>query len=176
MAPNITTTTDAALVLPVSLIGKIDVGRLLREIELLDNFLTQSTIREPGVQAKLPKTSRLLDEAISTNKLNVLVEADRQQFMKFLQTVYDKGPVLHMSFNADPSPRFTTQLVGWLRKEIHPQVLLQIGLQPNIGVGCMLRTPNHYLDLSLRQRFVKQRQRLVEHLQQEVQAGREAAK
>lgn len=155
---------ETTFVLPVSVVGRVDVGRLQRETEALHEFLQQSAIRQPGTQPKLPKTSRLLDETIQANKLNVLVEDDCKKLLKLLKDTYAHAPILHMSFGADPSPAFTQKLIAWLRTEIHPQVLLQIGLQPNIGAGCLVRTTNKYFDFSLRHRFVERRELLVKAL------------
>lgn len=151
MAPN--AQTDAYLQLPTGVITKVDVGRLLRELEALNEFLSQSSIRQPGTHMTLPRTSRLFEELVSTNKLNMLVEADRKQLTKFMKEVKNHAPVLHMSFSTDPSPQFTHKLITWLRAEIHPIVMLQIGLQPNIGAGCVVRTTNKFFDFSLRSRF-----------------------
>jgi hypothetical protein len=150
--------------LPIGIVSKVDVGRLLREVEGLDSFLQQAAIREPGTPVKLPKTSRLLDETIQTNKLNVLIEADRLRLLNFVKEVKMNAPVLHMSFSADPSPLFLQRLMTWMRSEIHPLVLLQVGLQPNIGAGCILRTTNQYFDFSLKQRFIDKREILANKL------------
>ena len=151
MAPN---STDAAtLTLPVSIVSKVDIGRLLREVQAIDSFLKQSAIREPGSPVKLPKTSRLFDEMIEVNKINVLHEDERNKLNSFLTDIRSHAPTLHMSFSADPSPAFTQRLVTWLRAEINPVALLQVGLQPNIGAGSVVRTTNKYFDFSLRTRF-----------------------
>jgi hypothetical protein len=144
---------ESVLLLPVSVVSRVDVGRLLREVESIDSFLKQSAIREPGTPVKLPRTSRLFDETVETNKLNVLHEDDRLRLHGFLTEVKSHAPTLHMSFSADPSPTFTQKLITWLRAEIHPIVLLQVGLQPNMGAGCVVRTTNKYFDFSLRSRF-----------------------
>lgn len=141
------------LQLPIGVVSMVDVGRLLREVEAIDNFLNQAVIREPGMAVKLPKTSRLFDETAQVNKLNLLHEDDRQHLQEFLKEVRQHAPVLHISFSADPSPMFTQKLITWLRSEIHPLVLLQVGLQPNMGAGCVVRTTNKYFDFSLRSRF-----------------------
>lgn len=151
MAPN--SKIDATLQLPLSVVSKVDVGRLLREVEAIDSFLNQAAIRQPGTTVKMPKTSRLFDETLEVNKLNVLHEVDRKHLTEFLTSVKAHAPMLHMSFSADPSPIFTQRLVTWLRANIHPVVLLQVGLQPNIGAGCVVRTTNKYFDFSLRTRF-----------------------
>lgn len=152
------------LALPISIVGRVDLGRLIREVQLLDEFLRQAAIREPGTAVKLPRTSRLMDEIIQINKINVLLESERQRLAQFLLEVRKHAPVLHMSFSADPSPLFTQKMITWLRREIHPFVLLQIGLQPNIGAGCVVRTTNQYFDFSLRQNFIDKRELLAQKL------------
>ena len=164
MAPNIKT-NDTYLQLPISVVSKVDVGRLYREVETIDSFLKQAAIREPGTAVKMPKTSRLFDETLEVNKLNVLHADERARLYDFLKEVKSDAPILHMSFSADPSPLFTQKLITWLRSEIHPVVLLQIGIQPNMGAGCVVRTTNKYFDFSLRSRFKDSSKTLVSLLQ-----------
>lgn len=159
---------DSFLALPYSVIGRVDVGRLLREAEALDNFLSQANLRQPGTPMAIPRISKLLDETIMGNKINVLVEEERNRLLHFLMEVYSRAPMLHISFSADPSPAFTQRLITWLRQEIHPMVLVQIGLQPNMGAGCVVRTTNKYFDFSLRQRFAEKRDVLSQRLRGEV--------
>lgn len=147
---------SAIITLPINVTGRMDVGRLVREVETLDNFLEQAAVRKPGTPMQMPKTSKLLDEMLEHNKINALVSEERQRLLHFLITVRAKAPILHISFSADPTPMFTQKLVSWLRENIHPLVLLQVGLQPNIGAGCVVRTTNKYFDLSLKQHFSKQ--------------------
>lgn len=156
--------SGASLVLPYSVVGRVDAGRLLREMQALDEFLTQAAIREPGTPMSLPKTSRLLDETILDNKLNMLRDDERSRLLRFLTDVYNGAPTIHISFSSDPSPAFLLKLVTWLRRQIHPLVLLQVGLQPNMGAGCTVRTTNKYFDFSLRHRFLEKRDTLAEYL------------
>jgi len=158
-------TTVRQLALPSSVVGPVELGRLLRELEVLDNALMQLRLRTDKT-LKLPPTSRLLDQTIELNKLKLLESADLQELQRFLLHVKAQAPVLHISFGADPSPLFTQKLVLWLRQEINPLVLLTIGLQPSIGAGCMVRTTNKYFDFSLRERFTKNRQLLISQLQE----------
>jgi hypothetical protein len=153
MAPNANTATDSYLHLPLSIVTKIDVGRLIRELDQIDAFLKGAAIREPGTPVKMPRTSRLLDETVQVNKLNLLHEDERARLIEFVTQVRTKAPIVHISFSADPSPMFTGKLITWLRSEVHPLILLQLGLQPNIGAGCVLRTTNKYFDFSLRERL-----------------------
>lgn len=153
MAPNANVATDTYLHLPLSIVTKVDVGRLIRELDQIDAFLKGAAIRQPGTAVKMPRTSRLLDETVEINKLNLLHEEDRIRLIQFVNQVRTEAPIMHISFSADPSPAFTGKLITWLRSEIHPVVLLQLGLQPNIGAGCVLRTTNKYFDFSLRERL-----------------------
>lgn len=152
--------------LPVSIVSPLDVSRLIRELEGLEANLQQLTLQKK--ELKLPKTSKLLDETIAFNKLDLLQKSDRDSFRELLQAVKEHAPLLHVSFNADPSPVFLAKLMTWLRQNIHPLVLVTIGLQPNIGAGCIIRTTNKYFDFSLGKRFEKNRTLLMEKLREEV--------
>jgi hypothetical protein len=145
--------------LPLLVVGPVDVGRLVRELEAIDNYLLQAKLR--NTESRLPRVSQLMEQTVELNKLNLLHEADRKQLQELLKTVREQAPVLHISFSADPSAVFIEKLMAWLRREIHPVVLLTIGLQPNIGAGCIVRSTNKQFDCSLRQDFLKKRDLLM---------------
>lgn len=142
----------------------VDVVRLVREIESIDEALLQLKLRKGGKEVRMPKTSQLMDQTVQLNKINLLHVADREKLLMFLTTVQAKAPVLHISFSADPSVAFIEKLTTWLRREIHPQILLTIGLQPTIGAGCMVRSTNKYFDFTLRQKFAANRELLLQKL------------
>ncbi len=150
--------------LPVLVVSPADVGRLLRELETLDATLLDRTLRKSGKEANMLKASQLMDQTVELNKLNLLHDADRLQLRQFLQNIKNRAPVLHMSFSSDPSPAFLSKLMTWLRREIHPQILVTIGLQPSIGAGCIVRSTNRHFDFSLRQDFAKKRDLLLSKL------------
>jgi hypothetical protein len=158
------TDTPKELTLPVMVAGPGDVGRLLRELALIDQTLLQLSLRNNSSEVKMPKTSRLMDLISEANKLNLLHKLDRAELEHFLTTVKEGAPVIHMSFSADPSPTFIEKLMTWLRKEIHPRVLLTIGLQPTIGAGCIVRTTNKQFDFSLREDFLSKRDLLLSQI------------
>lgn len=155
---------EQQFVLPDSIVGPVDAGRLSREMEQLDDYLRQAAIRKTGAAMQLPKTTGLLDELAEANHLNLLQAADRRRLVNFLHGLSEKAPVLHVSFAADPSPAFTAKIVHWLRQNIHPFVLVQVGLQPSIAAGCTVRTTNKYFDFSLRQHLLQNRQMLINAL------------
>ena len=154
------------LVLPLLVTSPVDVGRLLREVDALDNALMAHDVVGKDQPVKMPKTSLLIDAMIDANKLDLTDPAERKTLMTFLQTIHAKAPVLHISFSADPAPAFIEKLMTWLRREISAQLLITIGLQPNIGAGCMVRSPNKFYDFSLRKNFAKNRELLMEKLRE----------
>lgn len=145
---------QATFQIPMSVVTRSDIGRLATEAETMDNFLQAAAVRQPGDAVQIPKTSNVFDELVSLNKLNLLQPADRQILIHSLAELRTKAPTLHLSFNTDPSPVFQQRLVTWIRQQMHPYMLLQIGLQPSIGAGCMLRATSKFYDFSLKQRFI----------------------
>ena len=167
MEPKQASPPATSMKLPTLVFGVVEVRRLLREIESLDEFMQQANIRqEHGVQApQLPRVSRMLDALASENHCNLLKKPERDRLSQFLQSVASSAPSIHMSFATDPSAAFTAKIVSWLRTYIHPLVLLQIGLQPTIAAGCIVRTNNRVFDMSLRHRFEEQQAILIKSLQ-----------
>ena len=154
----------STLSLPDSVTGLTDVTRLQREADTLDEYLRQAGLRKGGDANKLPKIPIMLDDIATVNHLNLLHQADRQKLAQFLKMLQSSAPVVHMSFASEPSTEFTTKIITWLRQNIHPLLLVQVGLQPSIAAGCTLRTTNKVFDFSLRQHFLRNRQLLVDAL------------
>ena len=142
---------DAKIILPTSVISPIDIARMLHETEALDEFFRQTTIK--GQEVQIPRYSRLLDEVVSVNKLNLLDANTRTALIAILKDLHENAPVLHISFSADPPGSYIQQIVAWLRQNVHHSVLVRVGLQPNIGAGCIVRSTNKTFDFSLRNYF-----------------------
>lgn len=149
-------------VLPLTLVGDIDISRLLREINSIDDFFIAAEARTPGSGAQPPRITRLLNDVALANKYNLLKEDDRQELAARLGELKKTAPSIHISFAAEPSPKALEQVLRWLRENIHPQILLRVGLQPTIAAGCVLRTANKVFDMSLRDHLNKQEPYLVE--------------
>jgi len=150
--------------LPLGVVTIVDLSRLEQELASLEDFGLQSEIREAGKQPKLPKTSHGLEELASENGFNLLLREDCQQLIKLLKDLKDQAPVIHLSFASDPTPVFLSKIISWFRSQIHPHILLQVGLQPSIAAGCVLRTTNKYFDFSLRKHFEQKHQMLIDEL------------
>ena len=155
--------------LPALISGPTDIRHIRRELEALDQYVEQVSFREPGKQPLLPKSSRLLDLLANNNNINLLVNDERTRLSNFLIELERSAPIIHLSLASDPSAAFTAKLVAWFRTNIHPHALLQIGLQPNIVAGCMVRTSSKWFDLSLRNRFSERHELLVKAIAGNIQ-------
>ena len=165
-------------VLPVLVFGLPEVRRVRRELETLEEFIRSSEIRTPGTQPQLPRLSRVCEALATENKLNLLQPTERKQLLLFIKGVESAAPKVHISFAADPSSAFTAKMVTWVRTNVHRYALLQVGLQPNIAAGCVVRTTNKVFDFSLRERFLKTQNLLIDAFEAEAAkaAQLEAAK
>lgn len=143
--------------LPNSVISSIDVGRLLREINNLDDFFVGVKNRQPGVSMQLPRLSRQLDQLSHDNELNLLDESHRTNLKQALTAIYETAPKMHISFASEPSSKPLEEILVWLRKNIHRHTLVTVGLQPAIAAGCVVRTSNKLFDMSLRAGLEQQR-------------------
>lgn len=152
--------------LPLLAARPVDIGRLLRELELIDGVASRAKLADED-NLKLPKTSQLMDKVIELNQLDMTKSTDRELLLDLLK-LSKKAPVLHISFNSDPSPVFIEKLMDWLRREIHPLILITIGLQPSIGAGCIVRSTNKYFDFSLRKDLIGKSELLLSKIRAEV--------
>ncbi len=143
--------------MPLTVVSKVDVAKLMREIIALNDFLVGASNRTPGEPVQLPKVSRSLEQTASENQLNLIDENQRKELYSKLSSVMNKSPQIHMSFASEPSAKAVSRLLEWLRNNIDTHTLLQIGLQPNIAAGAVVRTPNLFFDLSLRH-YLKQQE------------------
>ncbi len=157
-------TRTTTLLIPTRLVSPTDLGRVLRELEALDDTLRQASLRRGGTTVNLPKTTRTLEDLSSLNKCSLLEENSRVKLLELLRQFFDNYPKIHMSFTVEPSARFVENIILWLRKNIHPQILLDIGLQPSIAAGCVVRTTNKVFDMSLRHSLRENRHFLIEKL------------
>lgn len=150
--------------LPVGIVSPTDIARLSREIESIDEFFREQAIRSGGTTNAMPRLSKLMDQLAADNQINLLDELDRSKILDLLQKLHASAPVMHISFSVDPPGAYVQKIVAWLRANIHQHILVTVGLQPNIGAGCVVRTTNKLFDFSLREFFSEKRQSFIDRL------------
>lgn len=167
-APEVTAaaqTTAFEMVLPLSVATRADLGRLARELDLVEDFFHQAAIRGGEASKTMPKVSAKLAAISEANQINLLRANDRASLKGFLARLKAKAPVVHMSFAGEASADFMASLLTWFRTNAHPYVVLHIGLQPELAAGFTMRTYSKAFDFSLRKAFDKNKDKLVSALE-----------
>lgn len=158
--------TYTDFVLPPSVVSKIDVSRLVTEAERADNELTAETVGEKIGSYEHPELvlSEQLSSFLEQNQLRLDNTNDRTELVRQLRVLKEKVPVVHMTFATIADRESLQQLVSWFRTSVHPQVVIEAGLQPALVAGAYVRTPNRVHDLSLRAALNGRHGMLVEEL------------
>jgi hypothetical protein len=159
--------TYADFILPSSIVSKIDVSRLVDEMERVDNDLTAAAVRaKTGSQESTGLVlSEQLTDFLNQNNLKPTTNHERTALIAQLRMLKDKVPVIHMTFAVAADRESLQQLTQWLRSSVHPQAVIAVGLQPALVAGVYLRTPNQVHDLSLRAMLDGNHQVLVKDLE-----------
>lgn len=164
VAPNVAVEEPRSLHLPTGIVTAGDARKLYREIMKLQDTIQTLRLRSNQPLAKLPRFGRMLEEFAAINRLNFLLPQDRDDAQAFITDVIRQAPVLRISFATETSRRFTTELIVWLRSNYDRRLLLDIGLEPTIAAGCIVRTKNKMFDFSLINHLKSQRSFLTERL------------
>jgi len=154
-----------SLKLPASLISPTDVARLIRELEQVENEFEQQKVHNPGASLVVPNLTRGLASLCQDNAIDIANDEARSALRAQMITIKNSAPVLHMTFASDAEPDVVSELTTWIRDKLHPLALITTGVQPNLVGGCVIRTPDHIYDFSLRERFHSHRSSFVEALQ-----------
>lgn len=151
------------LKLPIILASRQDITHVHRELRSFTDNIMQSIMRHDN-PVKYPAISANLRALAIENQIDLRDEEACQRLLTDLEKLKDEALSVHISFPVDPSPEVTQKLVAWLRKEVDPRIVIQVGLQPSIAAGIVMRTPNHQFDFSLRQHLYRNRAKLKEAL------------
>ena len=157
--------SDDKYILPLSVTQKIDISRLIRELNLVDDHLKQSSILKPDQKVQL-KASTKLAELINLNHINYNDQEVRTSLINWLEKLKASAPVINISFSVEADEEVVSKITQWFRREISPNCLLVVGLIPSIGVGCVVRTNNKVFDMSLKNRLKTTHNLLISRIKQ----------
>lgn len=158
---------SADFTLPPSIVSKLDITRLLSELERVDNEQTTADVRQKvGSTERAEITlSKQLSELLEQNKLSIDEGRKRSELIKKLRSLKENMPVVHMTFAVPADHESLQRLVTWWRESVHPQVVIEVGLQPALVAGVSIRTPNRVHDLSMRTALKNHHDQLVKELE-----------
>lgn len=149
------------LKLPYIIASRKDIIRLHREVRQFIDIVSQSIMRHDN-PIKYPEITDHLRAVATENQVNLRSTKHCEILLGQLESLKDKAPSVHVSFPVEPNAEILQKLVNWFRQEIDPHVVIQVGIQPTIAAGVVLRTPNKQFDFSLRQHLYRNRDKLRE--------------
>jgi len=157
---------NGQLTLPPSVVTKLDVSHLVSELEQIDNQQTADTVREKvGGQAQAGALlSEQLTDFLQQNQLTIGDGLERSELIKRVRTLKENVPIIHLTFAVAADRESLRQLVEWVRSSLHPQAVIDVGMQPALIAGVSVRTPNRVHDLSMRSVLKKNHGLLVKEL------------
>lgn len=151
---------------PASIITMHDIGRLQRELATIQAFFANAAARKAGGSISLPATSTQLENIAKQYSCNLLQAQDRDRLDKELVHIRELARPVDVSFAGIPSPLFLQKIVTWFRNNVDMDIVLNVGHEPSIASGCVVRTPRKIYDLSLGRKFANQRQVLLDAIRQ----------
>lgn len=142
--------------LPISVATRTQVVNVLRNLEdVLDKGIQNAIRANEGVDFQdLPEVSSALAEIVKENNTEVTTE-NLRKLGTWLEDLKRNAPVVRFTFGSDPSNEITAKLVKWLRDESEETVLIRTSVQPSIAAGCIVHTPSHRYDFSLRNELLQ---------------------
>lgn len=153
--------------LPLAVVTRIDLARLVTEIENIDSSLQSADVRSrTGVESPALEASDVAQDFLQMNNLSLDDQKSREQLVKALRQLKAKAPKVHASFAIPADHDSLVEMVKWFRESVNPQVVLDVGLQPDLIAGVYLRTDNHVHDFSLRSSLTSHHDMLVGQLKE----------
>ncbi len=155
--------SEPGILLTDVIVTPIELGKIQRELFAIDDFLVQA--KNKSAHATMPTPGSLLQSLISSSKLEMLKSDERTQLVNQLKYVRRTAPVVHITFASTPSKRALRALVKWFRSNIHPNTLIEPGVQASIGGGCLIRTSTKTFDFSIQKILADSKPNLARSLQ-----------
>lgn len=154
-------------VLPSSVATKIDLSRLTTEMERIDNELIT---RDAHIKTGVPITDQIalseqMKDFLAANDLEIGDTLQRAGLIRQLRQLKADAPTAHVTFASPADTESLRQITTWLRKSVHPQAVIVVGLQPSLVGGVYVRTPNHVHDFSLRAQLAGHRDIITKELE-----------
>ena len=145
--------------LPDDILRRADIARLVHEAENIENDTVTARVRTKVTEVKgrrSPLSDQLAD-FLDINQIEISTARQRSKLVSDLRKLKDSAPVVHLTFASVADIESIKKVVAWLRTQIHPQVIVNIGLQPDIIGGVYIRTTNRVHDLSIRAKLSESR-------------------
>lgn len=153
------------LKLPDIIGGKRDLILATRQVEQILSDRLQDEVRQRFGAKQIGSNAgqRALQALLEVNKM--MDDTDTlKRLLQNLEAVKQYAPKVRIAFSQEPEQDLYKRLISWFRVNVHPSVLVQVSVQPNLGGGFILQTGSHRYDLSLRTRILNSTAKFIEVL------------
>lgn len=143
--------TDSPITIPDRLVTRRQLKELRIEVEAILEQAIQGSIRkeQTGASFGVRKPSQLLKDMMAHHNLTLNIES-LQSLKRIIADIDAKAVMVRVVLSAEASADVQSRIVSWFRSTMERPVLLRFGIQPGIAGGCLVYTPNHRYDFSLR--------------------------
>lgn len=155
-----------AVILPSELYSQAQLGAVLAELRQYGGLLRDRAVRQKVTQVDepAPELSDLTAKALRANRVVSADSAAVEVLLYELENMRPHIPVAHIMLAAIPSDVVRSQLMAWLREQIHPQLLVSLAARPDIGGGIVLQVGSRRYDLSYRTQLLQNKPHIIEVL------------
>lgn len=149
------------LKLPPSIVDRTDINRILRDLDEREAQFIAAAAKSQVLTTQ--SSNQKLSDLAGLNSIDLADRDACQKLKAVLEQMAAKLPEIHLSLANEAPQEIIESLTTWFRTNIHPGILVKIGLQPSLAAGCVVRTPNKIFDMSLRAQ-IRQQQTYLEEL------------
>ena len=141
--------------LPDTVATKSQLLRLIHEVEKIQDEALQGHVRkeQTGKEFVVSQPSSSLESILEAMGRQLTMESLKEA-RAWLQSIRENAPTVRVVFSSEPERAITTKVVRWFRDSTGLPVLLRVGVQPSIAGGCVVYTPNHRYDFTLRHQLL----------------------
>lgn len=154
------------LKLPSSVVTKQQFVRFVTEFEAASADIDTEKIRGVATKKRRPKvvTTERVEQFLEENSVKSTDDVARLKLLRTLRRLRKTAPVVHLTFASEADEVSLMKMSEWLRQNVDPAILIEVGLQPGLVAGVYVRAKNQVFDYSLKSRLRRQRESLVNAL------------
>jgi hypothetical protein len=138
--------------------------RISFELNQLILKIEQNRIIDPNYQIAQNSLGVEVVKLIELNNIDINSISDLKRLESSLEQIGQHPALIHFSFNQEADSQVLQKLVAYIRENIYPNVLISVGLDPSITIGCRIRLTNKSFDFSLRSRLNKNKDLLLDKI------------
>lgn len=146
------------LSLPATVASSQDLAAIVADVHVYAKWASRELIKQRvsgKSTGKQPEISPEASDVIRTwSGGKPLTQASIDSLLKALDAHRKSAPSITVTLAAIPSGELKAKLVGWIRKELEPDMLVNFRLNRNILGGMVVAYGSHVFDWSFRRKLL----------------------